>query len=382
MPTNAARSLALGLNAGTNLASVRNNAKIQREQLAQQEEQDLRQRWLEQFANMVKQTSDLVTKLSPGIEMGDTSSQQSYQALRETVYPEAKQFIEAGIGRFVTAEQASMMGRQFGIAATYVPAQPSIDQAVQAEGAKAKAKAEGELPSQMTLEKERGRQARLTRSVPETQNQNITTRELGTVATNQVEKAAIDSQFRMDRLTQIINDIKDNPEYLQVPGKAKAWWTDVKDKLGFDIGNQEKDFMTNQSKFIRKAIENINQYIKEFTGAQMSEKEAKRLRLAMPDPGEDIFSGQGPAKFASNAQDALEGARLAQARAIYFRNNGIPVDLSKPDADAPISLEEMKKIISDKGMEQAKILRMQHPELSTQEIVNMAKEIVHREYGL
>ena len=75
--------------------------------------------------------------------------------------------------------------------------------------------------------------------------------------------------------------------------------------------------------FQRKAIENINLYIKEITGAQMSEKEATRLRLSQPDPGEQWYQGDDPITFKAKMDDVIKFAGASVARYDKYRSEGL-----------------------------------------------------------
>ena len=73
----------------------------------------------------------------------------------------------------------------------------------------------------------------------------------------------------------------------------------------------------------REAFSNLNQYIKDITGAQMSEFEAKRLRKAVPDPGDTLLGGDDPIAYQAKMASALNEFAKAKARYEYYLQKGL-----------------------------------------------------------
>ena len=109
-----------------------------------------------------------------------------------------------------------------------------------------------------------------------------------------------------------------DPDYLTYQTKIEQSALKVAEKAGVDIGESGREKITKVSKFKRNAIENLNLYIKEITGAQMSEAEADRLRKAVPDAEND-----SPTEFKAKMDDAIEQLRKKQTRYAYALENGI-----------------------------------------------------------
>ena len=157
-------------------------------------------------------------------------------------------------------------------------------------------------------------------------------------------------------------------KYLQVPERINQVWLAGKDKFGVaspDEQNELKEF----ARFKQNAIEAVNQYIRDITGAQMSVKEAERLSLALPQPGQGIFDGDSPAVFQEKLRNAIEKVKRAEQRAKYFLSEGIDISYDYQqrssetlDADfetdaqfkmngKTIRLNDMPRIINKKGAE-------------------------------
>jgi hypothetical protein len=146
---------------------------------------------------------------------------------------------------------------------------------------------------------------------------------------------------QLARMETIVKEFK--PEYQEVGTRLSTAWTGMKARLGMDIAPEDINKLTDFKKFQRKAIENINLYIKEMTGAQMSEKEASRLRLAQPDPGESWWKGDDPITFKAKMDDVQLMTRAAVARYEYYRNKGLTDAQVKNliSTDKAIPLEEI-----------------------------------------
>jgi len=156
-----------------------------------------------------------------------------------------------------------------------------------------------------------------------------------------IEKKLIAANEGLVRLQGIRARFK--PEYQEIPTRFGVAWTGLKARFGNrDVPQNERKLLTDFSAYKRDAIANINLYIKEITGAQMSEAEADRLRLAVPDPGEGIFGGDDPISFKSNMDSLFRDLEKSQARFRYYLENGI-TDVETVARQSP--LEGMKMAV-------------------------------------
>jgi len=136
-----------------------------------------------------------------------------------------------------------------------------------------------------------------------------------------IESKIVGGKEQLARMQTIVAEFK--PEYLETGTRLSATWSSIKAKLGKNVSKQDAGKLTDFKKFQRKSIENINLYIKELTGAQMSEKEADRLRLAQPDPGENWWNGDDPITFKSKMDDVMKTTRASVARWEFYRSKGL-----------------------------------------------------------
>jgi len=145
---------------------------------------------------------------------------------------------------------------------------------------------------------------------------DITTKTKGSI-----EEKIIGGKEQLARLQEISSEFK--PEYQEIGSRLETAWTGIKSKFGSDVAPDDAKKLTEFKAFQRKAITNINLFIKEITGAQMSEKEADRIRLSQPDPGEHWWQGDDPITFKAKMDDAIKAARAAIARYEFYRNMGL-----------------------------------------------------------
>lgn len=159
-----------------------------------------------------------------------------------------------------------------------------------------------------------------------------------------------------------------DPKYLEVPERINQLWLAGKDKFGL-ASEAEKEEIRGFTRFKQAAIEAVNQYIRDITGAQMSVKEAERLSLALAQPGQGLFDGDSPAAFQEKLQNTIKNVRRAEQRAKYFLSEGIDIsyDYKEQSSDAlnadfetdakfkmngkMIRLDDMPSIINKKGAE-------------------------------
>ena len=156
-----------------------------------------------------------------------------------------------------------------------------------------------------------------------------------------IEEKITAGKESLARLLEIKSQFK--PEYQEIGTRLAAAWTGLKAKLGQGVDEKDANLLTDFKKYQRRSIENINLYIKELTGAQMSEKEANRLRLAQPDPGEKWYKGDDPITFQSKIDDVIRAARASIARYEYYRAKGFSHEKIKEmvGEDKVVSLDDI-----------------------------------------
>jgi hypothetical protein len=145
----------------------------------------------------------------------------------------------------------------------------------------------------------------------------LTTKTQGTL-----EQGVVDQKEELARLKNMASGL--NTDFLTTSGKASATLLNLKDMWsGGDLSTKERKYVSDYSTFAQDTIENVNLYIKRITGAQMSEQEAGRLTLAVPNMGKTWFTGDGPSKFKAKLQNSIEKLEAANARYNSYLEKGI-----------------------------------------------------------
>lgn len=181
-----------------------------------------------------------------------------------------------------------------------------------------------------------------------------------TKTANTLQQSVLDSNNGLSRLFGIQASFK--PEFLTLGGKVKAGLASIKDRAGLNLSPEEEQFLTEFSTFATNASNNMNRYIKEITGAQMSEPEADRLLKAVPNPEND-----GPTQFKAKMDTNIRQLALSRARALHVLREGI----DKQPWEV-IGLEEMSALIDARVTELEQTLGSREAALAQ----------VSREFGL
>jgi hypothetical protein len=136
-----------------------------------------------------------------------------------------------------------------------------------------------------------------------------------------IEQRQTDLESLQNRLQGIEQIYK--PERQTYQDKTYFQYLRQKNKLGMELAPEERQYLVETTQMKRRAYENLNLYIQEITGAQMSQEEAKRLRRVMPDPGDGIFDGDSPLQFEANLNDAMSRVRASLKRYRDLRERGL-----------------------------------------------------------
>lgn len=196
------------------------------------------------------------------------------------------------------------------------------------------------------------------------------------------QQGVLDTSAGIQRLNEIGKSF--DPKFLELGTKWDAFKTRWKDKLSIPITGVEREQLENFAYFRRDAIDNINRYIKEITGAQMSEREADRLRKAAPDPGEGFFDGDSPTEFQSKWKSSMKSLKLSQARYIYLLQNGISEESLKGMVknDTLPSLQRIEQIIRKRNKELEAQVKKSNPTISSADMTQQVMQILRQEFGI
>ena len=113
-----------------------------------------------------------------------------------------------------------------------------------------------------------------------------------------LEKDAISAGDALVRL----NDMRESfdPAFLTMSSKAKGWVARQLESAGIDVGDDLKEHIAGEAAFKLDVIDNMNRFISDITGAEMSEQEAKRITAGIPNMEDS------PTEFVAKFNRSLE----------------------------------------------------------------------------
>ncbi len=123
-----------------------------------------------------------------------------------------------------------------------------------------------------------------------------------------VETELLNAEKGLLRIDRILNSYDES--YLNAPKQWQNWLRDKWERAGFSLSAAGEKELAGYATFESYTLENLNRYIKEITGAQMSEAEAERLMKSMPQMGE------GKTRFRAKLL-AIQAALKANHDAFY-----------------------------------------------------------------
>lgn len=197
----------------------------------------------------------------------------------------------------------------------------------------------------------------------------------GKEAQNKLDEKMVNTGEQIARLESIANSIK--PELLSVEGRVKGGWLALQDSLrsgNKNMSPQDRQYLVDFTTLRAKSIANLNNYIKEMTGAAMSEAEAKRLTSVMPNAGTGVFDGDSPTQFKTKMDVVVREAKMAMARAQFAKANNRPWN--------SIPLDQMPAIIQQRGDQILKDIQAQAPNAPVEQLKPFVKQKLNQEFGI
>lgn len=197
---------------------------------------------------------------------------------------------------------------------------------------------------------------------------------LGTPAINMLEESLVNNSAQLARIDRI--DREFNPRWLQVRTRVEQSATSAKEKLGMDVKPEDREDLANYTRFRRATLENLNQTIKEITGAAMTIPEAERIQRTMPNSGVGWFDGDSPTEFKAKVDAVATSARSAIARANWARARGLD------PLQTGVELQDVPGLINDRAAQVEAEIRAANPSLPDDTVKIQTRQRVGREFGL
>lgn len=208
----------------------------------------------------------------------------------------------------------------------------------------------------------------------------------GKEANNDLDKKIINTIDLSARLDDIKRNFDKNPMLLTYGAKAEAAITTLLD--GIRLGNikpsdAQIEQLKDSTRLQQSSFNNLNQYIKEMSGAAVTWQEAQRIERTMPTAGTGFFDGDTPTVFKTKLEAVMDQAKLALARYHYLRKRGFDMgQFKRKDFSAPISLDQMDKMMESRAREIANEIRRQNPRMDDRMIRIQADRATGQEFGV
>ena len=172
---------------------------------------------------------------------------------------------------------------------------------------------------------------------------NVNTGELSKGTKGKLEEELLTTGNAASRLNQIKSTFR--PEYLNIKFRGQQEWASLKDKFT-SLDPKEKAVLQGYSTYKQNSVNNLNQTIKDLTGAAMGIQEADRIIAGAPNAGTGVFDGDSPSNFEAKLNNQIQQVQYALARKQYSLNKGLRWEA--------IPLEKMPEIVNQRGKEIAK----------------------------
>jgi hypothetical protein len=209
--------------------------------------------------------------------------------------------------------------------------------------------------------------------------QAIDSASLGKHTQDKVGEKAFNTGELSARLDGIAGKFK--PEYQTYETSARMGVLGVMDSfesLRSKIPPAERQKFAEYTAYRQESIDNLSNYIKEITGAAMGIQEEKRIRMGMPDPVKD-----SPTQFQAKLENSMRMAKTALARHNYLIAKGYdPKALGGDKLGDVIKLDDMPRIINQRGAELKQKILSEDPQADGSQIDRIVADRVKKEFGI
>lgn len=151
---------------------------------------------------------------------------------------------------------------------------------------------------------------------------------------SEIQKQLLSGKLGKDRLKVIKDDFQE--KFTQAWPRFKAKITAGAEILGLPVDKASKKELADMTSFSRNSLANLNQHIRDRTGAVMNLNETGRLKGEMPNIGEGIFDSDSATKFMSKLEGAFKTLEAAEDRLLYVRANGLGEDPEEFSKSIPL----------------------------------------------
>jgi hypothetical protein len=201
---------------------------------------------------------------------------------------------------------------------------------------------------------------------------------LGKEASNELDKKQLNATEQFARLKSIEEKFK--PEFMDIETRVGMRFDRLIDSFKAGTLSPEKQKqLGDYAVFRATALDNLSQYIKEITGAAMTDAEAKRITASLPDPGQGVFDGDNKTDFAAKLKMRINDVKLSFARYNYLRKKGFN---NVEDMAKEVPLERMSNIIQQRTDDLTIQIEAQNPGIPPEALKPLVKQRVRSEFGI
>lgn len=194
---------------------------------------------------------------------------------------------------------------------------------------------------------------------------------LGKPAIDEIEKQMISNSGRLDRLAAVQQSFR--PEYMTLPEKLKQGMTKYSEWVGIEPSPERKKALSEYTQFTSKAYNELNQTIREMSGAAVTDGEAARQLKTTANP-----DGDSPTEFQSKLRENMRFVTLAQARLAILRQKGLMLDTKNPQ----MSLDEAEDQMREREKTLTQQVRKLSPNADDEAVKRIVKQNMAREFGI
>ena len=190
----------------------------------------------------------------------------------------------------------------------------------------------------------------------------------------ELEQSLVAGQAAITRLTAIERAY--DPQMQTYGNRWSNMWAALRERSGAQLSAQERQRLTQYTQGRAQALENLNNTIKETTGAAMTEGEAARITATMPNPGTGLFDGDSPTEFQAKLQRAINATRNAIVRQNYALSRGLN------PTETGIELDQIPRLYQRRGREIEAELRQASPDADPAQMHQQVRVRLRQEFGI
>lgn len=137
------------------------------------------------------------------------------------------------------------------------------------------------------------------------------------------------------------------PEFTEAGTKISNKFTALVEGLGIPTSKASKRKLAEFTDFARNSSENLNQHIRDRTGAVMNAAEVPRLMSEMPNLGTGVMDGDSATQYVTKTNSVIASLDAAEDRLLFVLANGLTPDKSengKTISSSGLSLSEFTNL--------------------------------------